>query len=106
MARITCQTTISTTAVDPTKIYFPGGAIRAIGLANPSTTTDSVVNVSVQETTVKAVSNAHTIWSVEVPAKSSALFQLNNGTISLDTDQKLVAVASGVTCTLFLIVDD
>jgi len=106
MARITSQTTISTTAADPTELYYGGGTVRAIGLANTDTSTASVVKVSVQKNTVKAVSNTHTIWSVEVPAKSSSLFELNNSTISLDPDQKLLAIASGVTCTIFLIVDD
>ncbi len=106
MARITSQSTVSTTAADPTEVYYDGGSIRAIGLSNTNASTASFVKVSVQVNTVKAVSNFHTIWSVEIPAKGSALFELNNSTITLNPDQKILAIASGVACSIFLIVDD
>ena len=106
MARIASQGLISTTASAPSEIFYDGSSIRAIGIANTDTSTASVVKVSVHTLQKNAVSNFHCIWSIEVPAKSTVLYELNNSTITLQQDQRIFAVASGVTSSLYLIVDD
>lgn len=104
MGRIDRQIVVQTT---PTEVPFSASLISAIIISNPHTSTAAVCKVSVvpDETVQGSGSDDHLIWSVEVAAKTTEILQFQHMQLTLNSDQKMMAEATGTTPTLSLLVN-